>query len=143
MHASFFTAGLVALAAIASVVSAQSILPTNCDRNVTVRAMDTCDGISAVQSVSTYQLTAANEGTIDPGCDNLFIGQIICLGLSGQDCDVTHVMGAGDTCQSVADAAGIPISTLLTNNPNVNSNCDNVYTGEVLCTASQIYVKAA
>lgn len=73
MHASFFTARLVALAAIASVVSGQSgnnllllqgsimlttakrlVLPAGCDRNVTVRAGDTCDAISAANSVSTY-----------------------------------------------------------------------------------------
>ncbi|KIK42206.1 carbohydrate-binding module family 50 protein [Suillus luteus UH-Slu-Lm8-n1] len=140
MHASFFTARLVALAAIASVVSGQSVLPARCDRNVTVRAGDTCDAISAANSVSTYQLATVNSGVIDSACDNLYIGEIICLGISGQDCNVTHVLQTGDTCFSVATAAGIPLNTLLANNPNVNSNCTNVYPGEVLCTASQIYV---
>ncbi|KAG2030768.1 hypothetical protein BDR03DRAFT_160242 [Suillus americanus] len=139
MHASFFTARLVVLAAIASVVSGQG-LPAGCDRNVTVQSGDTCDAISARDNVSTYQLATVNSGIIDPGCDNLFIGEVICLGISGQDCNVTHVIQSGDTCQSVANAASIPINTLLANNPNVNTNCTNVYPGEVLCTASQIYV---
>ncbi|KAG2032652.1 hypothetical protein BDR03DRAFT_742295 [Suillus americanus] len=139
MHASFFAARLVALAAIASVVSGQG-LQAGCDRNATVRSGDTCDAISARHNVSTYQLAAVNSKIIDPGCDNLFIGQVLCLGISDQDCNVTHVMQTGDTCQSVANATGIPINTLLTNNPNVNTICTNVYAGEVLCTSSQIYV---
>lgn len=40
-------------------------------------------------------------------------------------------MQTGDTCLSVAAAAGIPLNTLLANNPNVNTNCTNVYPGEV------------
>ncbi|KAG1719655.1 hypothetical protein EDB19DRAFT_681286 [Suillus lakei] len=139
MHASFFTARLVALAAIASVVTGQT-LPAGCDRNVTVQSGDTCDAISAVNNASTYQLAAVNSGIIDPACDNLFVGEVLCLGITGQDCNVTHVMQTGDTCYSVATAAGIPINTLLANNPNVNTICTNVYPGEVLCTASQIYV---
>ncbi|KAG1730391.1 uncharacterized protein EDB91DRAFT_785915 [Suillus paluster] len=139
MHASFFTARLVVLAAIASVVAGQA-LPAGCDRNITVQAGDTCDGISAAYNVSTYQLAAVNSGIIDTACDNLYIGENICLGITGQDCSVTHLMQTGDTCYSVANAAGISINTLLANNPNVNTICTNTYPGEVLCTASQIYV---
>ncbi|KAG1726482.1 hypothetical protein EDB19DRAFT_226801 [Suillus lakei] len=140
MHAPFFTARLVALAAIASVVTGQT-LPAGCDRAVTVQSGDTCDAISAANKVSTYQLAAVNSDIIDPGCGNLFVGEVLCLGITGQDCNVTHVMQTDDTCDSVAIAAGIPINTLLANNPNLNTICTNVYSGEVLCTASQIYVK--
>ncbi|KAG1727104.1 hypothetical protein EDB19DRAFT_1929872 [Suillus lakei] len=130
MHASFFTIRLVALAAIASVVTGQT-LPAGCDRCVTVQSGDTS---------YIYQLAAVNSDILNPACDNLFVGEVLCLGITGQDCNVTHVMQTGDTCYSVATAAGIPINTLLTNNPNVNTICTNVYPGEVLCTASQIYV---
>jgi len=37
----------------------------------------------------------------------------------------------GDTCNSVAGAAGISVNTLLQNNPNVNKICTNLYIGEV------------
>ncbi|KAG2367129.1 hypothetical protein BDR07DRAFT_1449010 [Suillus spraguei] len=139
MYASFFAARLVALAVITSVVSGQA-LPTGCDRNVTVQAGDTCNAISAKHNVSTYQLAAVNSKIIDPACDNLSVGEVVCLGIKGQDCNVTHVMQTGDTCRSIANAAGIPIKTLLTNNPNVNTICTDLYPGEVLCTANQIYV---
>ncbi|KAG2072069.1 hypothetical protein BDR04DRAFT_1191915 [Suillus decipiens] len=139
MYASFFTARLAALTAIASVVSGQA-LPAGCDRNVTVQPGDICDAISATQNVSTYQLAAVNNGTINPACSNLSIGEVICLGITGQDCNVTYVVQPGDTCQGISNATYIPIETLFTNNPNVDTNCTNLYSGEVLCTANQIYV---
>ena len=49
----------------------------------------------------------------------------------GQDCDTTHVIVSGDFCASVADTAGIDMNTLLANNPNVNSDCSNIYPDEV------------
>ncbi|KAG2049928.1 hypothetical protein BDR06DRAFT_892817, partial [Suillus hirtellus] len=115
-------------------------LPEGCDRNVTVRAGDTCDKISAANSVSTYQLAAVNSKVIDSGCDNLAIGEVLCLGIKGQDCKVTHVVKGGETCHDIAKAAGITEKTLLANNPNLGSDCSK-YTGEVLCTAKTIYVK--
>ncbi|KAG2063048.1 hypothetical protein BDR04DRAFT_1164105 [Suillus decipiens] len=139
MYASFFTATLAALAVITSVVSGQ-VLPAGCDRNVTVQAGDTCNAISAEHNVSTYQLAAVNGKIIDPACDNLVVGEVICLGIQGQDCNVTQVIQTGDTCQSIANAAGIPVKTLLTNNPNVNTTCNDLYPGEVICTANQTYV---
>ncbi|KAG0696758.1 hypothetical protein DFH29DRAFT_949652 [Suillus ampliporus] len=139
MHTSFFAARLVVLAAIASVVAGQT-LPAGCDRNITVQPGDTCNEISAAYNVSTYQLAEVNTGIIDPACDDLYVGEVLCLGITGQDCNVTHVMQTGDTCYSIAAAAGISINTLLTNNPNLNTICTNLYPGEVLCTASQIYV---
>jgi hypothetical protein len=69
-------------------------LPAGCDRNVTVQAGDTCDAISAANSVSTYvssschqftcssyvwhryQLATVNSGIIDSACDNLYIGEV-------------------------------------------------------------------
>ncbi|KAF8137346.1 hypothetical protein EV363DRAFT_1317724 [Boletus edulis] len=126
--------------AAATVFQAQAALPANCDRNATVVAGDICDGISAKYNVSTYQLATVNSGVIDANCDNLQVGEVICLGLTGQDCMTTYVVQSGDTCTSIADAYSIPQSTLLTNNPNVNSNCTNLYPNEVLCVSSQIYV---
>ena len=49
----------------------------------------------------------------------------------GQDCDTTHVIVSVDFCASVADTAGIDVNTLLANNPNVNSDCSNIYPDEV------------
>ncbi|OCH91733.1 hypothetical protein OBBRIDRAFT_791959 [Obba rivulosa] len=128
----FIHAALVAAAAgIYSVARAQ----TDCDRFFTVQAGDDCNAISAAQNVSTFQLALVNP-QIDPLCDNLFVGEQLCLGITGQDCETVHVVQAGDSCTSIADAAGISVSTLLSNNLNVNPICTNIGIGEVLCTAN-------
>lgn len=46
-----------------------------CNRSYTVQAGDFCDGISAAQNVSTYQLATVNP-VINPTCTNLFVGQV-------------------------------------------------------------------
>ncbi|KAI0801502.1 hypothetical protein C8Q74DRAFT_496912 [Fomes fomentarius] len=120
-----------------------SPFPTGeCARNYTVVSGDTCDGISAKTktSVSTFQLADVNKNKIDPACDNLFIGEVLCLGIRGQDCQVVHVVQLGDTCEAIAQAAGTTLDILFANNPNVASDCTNIYTGEVLCTADEVIV---
>ncbi|THH16679.1 hypothetical protein EUX98_g9263 [Antrodiella citrinella] len=83
-----------------------------------------------------FQLAEVNSAVIDPLCDNLFPGETICLGVTGQDCDVVHVVVEGDNCIAIAANASITESLLLTNNPNVNAECSNIGIGEVLCTAN-------
>ena len=57
--------------------------------------------------------------------------QELCLGLEDKDCiDVVDVQ-SGDSCISIATTIGVPVSTLVANNPNVNSDCSNIYIGEV------------
>ncbi|TCD71388.1 hypothetical protein EIP91_010094 [Steccherinum ochraceum] len=126
-------ATLVAATAIA--VHAQSGV-ANCDREYTVQENDFCDKISAAQNVSTFQLAEVNKAVIDPLCDNLHEGEVICLGVEGQDCTTVHVIAEGEFCFEIAGNAGISLDTLLANNPNVNSDCSNIGVGEVLCTAN-------
>ncbi|KAI0257003.1 hypothetical protein BJV78DRAFT_1109770, partial [Lactifluus subvellereus] len=125
------------LSALLTVASAQA--RAGCTRNGTVQNGDTCNILSARDSVSTFQLANANNGVIDPLCDNLFPGEVLCLGLQNKDCTTVAVVQSGNWCSTIAGAAGIPVTTLLANNPNVNSGCTNLYPGEVLCTASQIF----
>ncbi|OAX38498.1 hypothetical protein K503DRAFT_800411 [Rhizopogon vinicolor AM-OR11-026] len=139
MHTSFSTTKFAALMALASVVAGTN-LPDGCARTAVVQSGNTCDDISAAYNVSTYQLAAVNGDMINVGCTNLYPGETLCLGIKDQDCDTTHVVVKGETCYSVAGAAGISVTTLLDNNPNLNTICTNMYTGEVLCTSSHVYV---
>ncbi|KAG1730364.1 uncharacterized protein EDB91DRAFT_1349640 [Suillus paluster] len=134
MHTSFFTR-LAALSAIASLAVA---LPSGCDRKVTIKAGDTCATISAAHKVSTYQLMKVNTGVINTACD-LHVGEEICLAIKGQDCTAVHVVKYGDVCNAIVNEAGISLSTLYANNPNINEGCTNLYPDEVLCTSSHIY----
>jgi hypothetical protein len=126
---------VVALSAFLTVASAQA--RSGCSRNGTVQTNDTCNILSARDNVSTYQLAFVNQA-IDPLCDNIFPGENLCLGLVGEDCDTVVTIQSGDSCSSIATAANIPVSTLLSNNPNVNTDCSNIYPGEVLCTDSNL-----
>ncbi|KAI0256997.1 hypothetical protein BJV78DRAFT_1365851 [Lactifluus subvellereus] len=128
---------IVALSAFLTVASAQ--VRACCTRTGIVQNGDTCDKLSARDNVSTFQLGDVNKGVIDPLCDNLFPGEVLCLGLQSKDCTTVTVVQPGDTCNAIARAAGIPVTTLLANNPNINSGCTNLYPGEVLCTAGQIF----
>ncbi|OJA13776.1 hypothetical protein AZE42_07458 [Rhizopogon vesiculosus] len=139
MHTSFSTAKFTALMALALVVAGTK-LPDGCTRTAVVKSGNTCDHISAAHNVSTYQLATVNSDVINVGCTNLYPGEKLCLGIKDQDCDTTHVVVKGETCYGVAADAGIDVNTLLDNNPNINKICTNMYTGEVLCTSSHIYV---
>ncbi|KAI0066417.1 hypothetical protein BV25DRAFT_1835480 [Artomyces pyxidatus] len=138
----FSTQNLLAIAMVAvtaAVYGGVSAQTSNCARTYTVISGDTCDIISAKENVSTFQLATVNSAIVDPACDNLAVGEVLCLGIVGQDCNITDVVQSGDSCGLITDATGIPLSTLLTNNPNINTDCSNIYPGEVLCTSSQVF----
>ncbi|GJE98017.1 LysM domain-containing protein [Phanerochaete sordida] len=132
----FVLAPLATLAALFLTVHAQ--LPPDCARTTIVQSDDTCNSISATQHVSTFQLAHVNPG-INAACSNLQKGQTLCLGVAGQDCSTVDVVSNGDSCATIAGGAGISVSTLLHNNPNVDPACDNIGIGEVLCTANVLF----
>jgi len=119
---------------------AQSVLASTCTREYTIVVGDYCDKISAKTNTSTYQLAVNNIKTINADCTNLMPNNKLCLGTKGEDCRTTHVVSDGDTCDSISSAAGINNTMLTMNNPQINSECSNIYTGEVLCTASSAIV---
>jgi len=106
-----------------------------CVRQYSVKSGDTCNSIGAAQGASTYQILAINPA-IDYGCSNLMPDQAICLGTEGADCTTTYVVQPGDTCLGIEAKKGINSTQLYTNNPNIDENCFNIYSGEVLCVAS-------
>ncbi|KAF8189637.1 hypothetical protein BJ912DRAFT_1058892 [Pholiota molesta] len=108
-----------------------------CARNYTVQAGDFCDAISARRTCPRmYQLATVNSAIIDPTCSNLFVGEVICLGLVGQDCTTVAVVQSGSGCADIAAQANITTPVLLANNPNVDADCTNIYPARfVLCVA--------
>ncbi|KAH0835937.1 hypothetical protein J3R83DRAFT_9858 [Lanmaoa asiatica] len=124
--------GLLATLALAAtaIVQAQTI-PPNCTRYGTVVPDATCNDVSGRYNVSTYQLAIVNVGIINPACTNLYPGEVLCLGLTGQDCTETHIVLEPDTCDSIAAEYSIPKSTLQANNPNLGPLCLDIYHGQV------------
>ncbi|KAI0059464.1 hypothetical protein BV25DRAFT_1993568 [Artomyces pyxidatus] len=130
---------LFSIVAVAFKLYGGVVAQADCARFYTVSSGDTCDAISAKKNVSTFQLATVNKAIIDPACDNLAVDEVICLGITGQDCNVTDIVQSGDSCAVITAAAGVPLSTLLANNPNINTDCSNIYPGEVLCTSTQAF----
>ncbi|KAJ3553301.1 hypothetical protein NM688_g3688 [Phlebia brevispora] len=123
---------IAALTLFVAVSQVLAQLPANCARDYTVKAGDICIDISAANNLAFV------NPVINAQCTNLFVGEELCLGVTGQDCTTTTVVQSGDICDTIADEADIPLSTLLANNPNIDSLCTNIVVGEVLCTASTI-----
>jgi len=132
---------IIALALCALV--AQPATASSCSRTYTIKEGDYCDSISAAKNVSTYQLAVNNMNTINADCTNLQPGGTLCLGTVGEDCRTTHVVGEGDTCDSISSVAGVNTTLLTMNNPQINADCSDIYIGEVLCTAKTLLVTSA
>ncbi|KAI9570956.1 hypothetical protein HD554DRAFT_2017686, partial [Boletus coccyginus] len=58
-----------------------------CTCSYTIKAGDICDSISATNNL---QLAVINDNIIDPKCNNLVPGFILCLRWQGWDCSTTH-----------------------------------------------------
>jgi LysM repeat protein len=128
--------------AVVVLALASTSLAAKCVRDYTVVAGDICDSISAKNKVSTFQLAAINSPAINGGCSNLEIGSKICLGTDGEDCQTTYVVKPDDTCDSIASGAKTNSSMIMLNNPQIASDCSNIYVGEVLCIAPTVLCPA-
>jgi hypothetical protein len=129
-------ARLFAIACIASL--AQVSYAAKCTRTYIIKEGDICDSISAANNVSTYQLGATNAGVINEACSNLVPGKEICLATEGEDCSTVYTVAAGDTCSKIWDNHRINSTLLYGNNPQINEDCTNIYSGEVLCVAGGV-----
>lgn len=123
--------------ALVSVVPAFVYAATSsCTRSYTVKAGDYCDLISAANKASTWQMAVLNSDAVKNDCNSLQPGQNLCIGSQGQDCQTVHVVQAGDTCSAVVAKAGINMTMFISNNPQINADCTNMYIGEVMCVAN-------
>ncbi|KAI0768488.1 hypothetical protein BD413DRAFT_479007 [Trametes elegans] len=128
----------VVAAFVAAPLLAQVAFAADCVRQYTVQEGDWCNTISSANNVSTYQLAAVNQD-VDQSCDNLLPGQQLCLGTDGEDCQTTHVVKAGDSCDAITATYGLNSTVLIANNPQIDADC-NIYIGEVLCVANTVIV---
>ncbi|KIY50219.1 hypothetical protein FISHEDRAFT_17040, partial [Fistulina hepatica ATCC 64428] len=101
-----------------------------CIRTYTVQEGDYCDTISVSQNASTFQLAYLNSA-IDANCSNLYINETLCLGLTGEDCTSTYVVGTNDTCESISNSTGVNTTMIYFNNPQIDDECSNIYLSEV------------
>lgn len=93
--------------------------------------------------MSTFQFALVNDATVDENCDNLQPGQVVCLGVNGQDCSKIYTVVEDDTCDWIQQQYGIANETLYANNPQINADCTNIYIGEVLCVDTKAFTYPA
>lgn len=80
----------------------------------------------AILSLTVLQLNP----TINAECSNIVGGAAICVDSAVNTCGATYVVGGQEGgCSGIASSLGITLQTLLQLNPNVNSECTNIYIG--------------
>ncbi|KAJ3726936.1 hypothetical protein EV361DRAFT_321428 [Lentinula raphanica] len=107
-----------------------------CASNYTVQQGDICQTIAAEFNITISDLEAANP-SINSGCTNLAIGEVLCIpGASACPSGVTYVVKDGDVCIDIANMFNITLAALDASNPEIDANCDNLSIGERLCIPS-------
>ncbi|KAJ6450361.1 hypothetical protein C8R45DRAFT_849030, partial [Mycena sanguinolenta] len=109
----------------------------SCTRSYTVVSGDTCGAIESRTGVSDSQLHALNP-SINSGCTNLQIGQVLCLSSGGgsppSGCTTTYTVVSGDTCAAIESRTGVSDSQLHALNPSINSGCTSMFPSPVWYT---------
>lgn len=104
---------------------------TTCATPYTVQSGDNCNSIAQAKNVSTFSVINVNG--LNPNCDNLVAGAIICL---ASPCNL-YLVQSTDTCDGIIQAQGTTITgtQLLAWNPDINSLCGNLYKlqGNYIC----------
>ncbi len=98
----------------------------------TIRAGDTCFGLARRFNTTINAIIEANPGI---NCDNLQIGQIICIpGRPPAECPPNtfpYTIRAGDTCFRLARRFNTTINAIIEANPGIN--CNNLQIGQTIC----------
>ena len=104
-----------------------------CSQKYTLVSGDTCNGIGAKFGVTGSAIISANP-TINSGCTNLQIGQVLCI--PSGSCPQKYTVVSGDTCNGIGTKFGVTGSAIISANPTINSGCTNLQIGQVLCIPS-------
>jgi LysM repeat protein len=107
-------------------------------RSYTVKSGDTCGAIAGQYGISTEDLLRANR-TIDPGCTNLRVGDILRIpsatpapsGTRSPSSGREYTVQAGDTCSDIAASFGVAVEALISHN-NIDRECRDLKVGQVL-----------
>ncbi|GAW07188.1 hypothetical protein F5879DRAFT_948295 [Lentinula edodes] len=116
--------------ALGAFIGANVLAQTSCQTTYTVVSGDNCVALAAKFNVTDAALLAANPA-VDANCDNLFIGQQLCIPAS--PCPVEYTVKSGDVCISIANMFNITAAQLEAANTDIDPLCDNLQPGEILC----------
>ncbi|KIK57055.1 carbohydrate-binding module family 50 protein [Collybiopsis luxurians FD-317 M1] len=115
--------------ALGAILGANVLAQTSCEATYTVVSGDNCVAIASKFNVTYDALVAANPA-VDAQCDNLFVGQKLCI---PPPCTKQYTVQSGDVCISIANQFNITAAQLEAANPDIDPLCDNLQPGEILC----------
>ncbi len=96
----------------------------------TVRSGDTLSGIAARHGVSLSSLIAANPQIANP--DLIYPGQSVHIPAGGKQVGGgDYTVRSGDTLSGIAQSRGVPLSSLISANPQI-ANPDLIYPGQTV-----------
>ncbi|KAJ5798431.1 uncharacterized protein N7503_007727 [Penicillium pulvis] len=133
----------------------------NCNSFYMVVSGDTCASIAAAAGISQADFYDWNSG-VGSGCSSLWLGYYVCTGVIGStptttavtttsagngvttptptqagmvdDCNGFHLVASGDSCQTIATAAGIALADFYDWNSGVGSGCSSLWLAYYVCT---------
>ncbi|KAI5198887.1 hypothetical protein E4T38_07283 [Aureobasidium subglaciale] len=119
--------------------TAASPSPTCAGRLVDIPSGSTCDAVAAANNISTWQLLSTN-GLIG-GCVDFPTSGALCVSGTckthkvepGEDCLQLVYQFEGDTCAHISVAKAISLDDFYFLNPEINSNCTNLYLNYSYC----------
>ncbi|OAA41492.1 LysM domain-containing protein [Beauveria brongniartii RCEF 3172] len=86
----------------------------------TVKSGDTCESIASANSIATDRFITDND--LDYNCTAISARQSVCL---PESCKL-HRVATGDTCDSILKREQFYLTQLLSWNPTIHANCDNL-----------------
>ncbi|KFY40861.1 hypothetical protein V495_05216 [Pseudogymnoascus sp. VKM F-4514 (FW-929)] len=135
---------------------AQPGMVDNCNRFYKVKKDDTCANIAAAVGVTIAQLATWNKEIGGTACTGIWADNYICTGVIGgtptdpgngvatptpvqpgmvTNCNRFYEVETGDTCASIASAAGVTVAQLATWNTQIGGTaCTGMWTGYNICT---------
>ncbi|KAF5366511.1 hypothetical protein D9757_012173 [Collybiopsis confluens] len=129
-----FYLSITAITALGAIMGAKVLAQASdsCQALYTVVSGDVCINIAEKFNVTTAALLSANP-TVDANCDNLGVGQQLCIPSVPSNCSSQFEVHVGDVCIDIATEYNITIAQLEAANPQIDSACDNLVPGDVLC----------
>ncbi|KAK0106890.1 hypothetical protein ONS95_003609 [Cadophora gregata] len=126
----------------------QDGISAQCNNWYLVKPGDTCAAV-----VSKYSITLSNFYFWNPAvgtpCQSLWVDYYVCVGIPGSTpipgpqpqmpgisskCNKWYLIKSGDTCVAVERATGLTLAQIRAWNPQLNSDCTNLWLDYYICT---------
>ncbi|KAM0331443.1 hypothetical protein ACHAQA_003119 [Verticillium albo-atrum] len=115
---------------------------SNCNKWYKISSGDTCDNIAAKNTITVAQFRSWNT-QINSNCNNLWLDYYTCVGVPGaatpmpgivSNCSRYYLVASGDSCDAIAQKAGVTVANFRRWNTSINSGCTNLWANALVCT---------